>query len=129
MQEPRYSWCSLLRRVLRPQPRSVSASPGGSGRRGHSRASFDNCLADQRRCSTLRTGMKTCVIRTAQWFAALASSLAMAVAAGGEPGAVKLWPQLTPGIYNHANVLAMRCEVADDGLTVTDAAWDSYQVK
>ncbi|MGE5611116.1 MAG: hypothetical protein ACM359_17835 [Bacillota bacterium] len=42
--------------------------------------------------------------------------------------AVKLWPQITPGIYNHANVLAMRCEVADDGLTVTDAAWDSYQV-
>ncbi len=43
--------------------------------------------------------------------------------------AVKLWPQITDGIYNHANVLAMRCEVADDGLTVTDAAWESYQVE
>jgi hypothetical protein len=42
--------------------------------------------------------------------------------------AVKLWPQLTQGIYNHANALAMKCEVAEDGLTVTDAAWDSYQV-
>lgn len=42
--------------------------------------------------------------------------------------AVKLWPQITDGIYNHDNVLAMRCEVAPDGLTVTDTAWDSYQV-
>jgi hypothetical protein len=43
--------------------------------------------------------------------------------------AVKLWPQITDGICNHANVLAMKCEVADDGLTVTDAAWDSYQIE
>ena len=43
--------------------------------------------------------------------------------------AVKLWPQITPGIYNHANVLAMNCEVGDDGLTVTDTAWDTYQVE
>lgn len=42
--------------------------------------------------------------------------------------AVKLWPQITDGIYNHANVLTMKCQVAADGLTVTDAAWDSYQV-
>lgn len=42
--------------------------------------------------------------------------------------AIKLWPQITPGIYNHANILAMKCEVASDGLTVTDNAWDSYQV-
>ena len=41
---------------------------------------------------------------------------------------IKLWPQITPGIYNHANVLAMKCEVAEDGLTVTDAAWDTYKV-
>lgn len=45
-----------------------------------------------------------------------------------QAGAVKLWPQLTPGIFNHANVLAMRCQLAEDGLTVTDAAWDTYQV-
>ena len=43
-------------------------------------------------------------------------------------GAIKLWPQITLGIYNHANTLAMKCEVAEDGLTVSDAAWDSYQV-
>ena len=42
--------------------------------------------------------------------------------------AIKLWPLLTPGIYNHANALAMKCEVAEDGLTVSDAAWDTYQV-
>ncbi|HEX2971166.1 MAG TPA: hypothetical protein VHP11_02465, partial [Tepidisphaeraceae bacterium] len=51
-----------------------------------------------------------------------------ALPAHAQNRAVKLWPQLTPGIYNHANVLAMRCEVAADGLTVTDAAWDTYQV-
>jgi hypothetical protein len=46
-----------------------------------------------------------------------------------KPGpAVKLWPQLTPGIVNHEGQLAMRCEVAADGLTVTDTAWDSYQL-
>jgi hypothetical protein len=39
-----------------------------------------------------------------------------------------LWPQITSGIYNHDNVLAMKCEIADDGLTVTDAAWDAYKV-
>ncbi len=72
--------------------------------------------------------METGVRRAAQWFAALASSLVMAVTARSEPGAVKLWPQLTPGIYSHSDVLAMRCEVAADGLTVTDTAWDSYQV-
>lgn len=42
--------------------------------------------------------------------------------------AIKLWPQITEGIYNHAGVLTMRCSVAADGLTVTDAAWDRYQV-
>lgn len=43
--------------------------------------------------------------------------------------AVVLWPQITSGIRNHANELAMDCHVAADGLTVTDAAWDTYQVK
>ena len=42
--------------------------------------------------------------------------------------AVKLWPQVTSGIYNHDNVLTMKCEVAGDGLTVTDTAWDTYRV-
>lgn len=45
------------------------------------------------------------------------------------PPAVQLWPQLAPGITNHAGVLAMRCTVAADGLTVTDTAWDSYRVE
>lgn len=68
--------------------------------------------------------------------AVVITGLALTAPAGAQkrpqtssPRAVKLWPQITPGIYNHTNVLAMRCEVADDGLTVTDAAWDSYQVE
>jgi hypothetical protein len=48
--------------------------------------------------------------------------------AGAQPNAVKLWPQLTAGVYNHANALAMNCKIADDGLTVTDIAWDAYKV-
>ena len=48
--------------------------------------------------------------------------------ASAQAPAIKLWPQITPGIFNHANVLAMKCEVAADGLTVTDAAWDTYEV-
>ncbi|HEY5913997.1 MAG TPA: hypothetical protein VJA21_25695 [Verrucomicrobiae bacterium] len=60
---------------------------------------------------------------------ALLASVTIALVAYGQPGAVKLWPQITPGICNHANVQAMKCEVAEDGLTVTDAAWDSYQVE
>lgn len=51
------------------------------------------------------------------------------VSVNAQARAVKLWPQITQGIYNHANVLAMKCEVAADGLTVTDTAWDSYQVE
>lgn len=39
-----------------------------------------------------------------------------------------LFPQITDGIYNHAGVLAMDCKIGADGLTVTDEAWDSYQV-
>jgi hypothetical protein len=46
-----------------------------------------------------------------------------------QTNAVKLWPQITKGIYNHANVMAMNCVVAEDGLTVTDTAWDTYQVE
>ena len=42
------------------------------------------------------------------------------------PLAVKLWPQLTDGTTNHAGTLAMRCEVAKDGLTVTDTAWGMF---
>ncbi|WCJ60296.1 hypothetical protein NXS98_03965 [Fontisphaera persica] len=54
--------------------------------------------------------------------------LGLASAAAPRPSAVKLWPQITDGITNHAGKLAMRCVVAEDGLTVTDTAWDSYQV-
>ena len=49
---------------------------------------------------------------------------ALPAQADAEASAVKLWPQLTPGITHHANRLAMKCEVAADGVTVTDAAWD-----
>lgn len=39
-----------------------------------------------------------------------------------------LWPQITAGIRNGDDVLAMKCEVSRDGLTVTDTAWDTYKV-
>jgi hypothetical protein len=55
------------------------------------------------------------------------TALLQAVLCGAGP-AVKLWPQLTDGITNHAGRLAMRCVVAEDGLTVTDTAWDEYRV-
>lgn len=72
--------------------------------------------------------MKSHMLRVCQGVCAgLATAVWIGTARAQHP-AVKLWPQLTPGIYNHANVLAMRCEVAEDGLTVTDAAWDTYQV-
>jgi hypothetical protein len=68
--------------------------------------------------------MKMLHLLAALLVSVMATTLALA-----ETSAVKLWPQITPGIYNHANVLAMKCEVAEDGLTVTDAAWDTYQVE
>ena len=61
-------------------------------------------------------------------FAVLLFAVILIPPVSAQSDAVKLWPQITPGIYNHANVLAMKCEVAEDGLTVTDAAWDTYQV-
>jgi hypothetical protein len=64
-----------------------------------------------------------------QWLIIGLATTLMALSSDAETRAVKLWPQVTQGIYNHANVLAMRCEVADDGLTVTDAAWDTYKVE
>jgi hypothetical protein len=63
------------------------------------------------------------------WLIAGLTVTLLSLPAEAQTRAVKLWPQLTQSIYNHANVLAMRCEVADDGLTVTDAAWDSYKVE
>lgn len=60
-------------------------------------------------------------------FTALTTTV-LALSAAAQNRAIKLWPQLTPGIYTHANQLAMKCEIADDGLTVTDAAWDTYRV-
>jgi hypothetical protein len=55
--------------------------------------------------------------------------LLLAAAPAAAQPAVKLWPRLTDGIYNHAGKLAMRCVAAPDGLTITDTAWDSYQVE
>ena len=57
--------------------------------------------------------------------------LTVAVFAGiahSQANGVKLWPQITHGIYNHANALVMKCMIADDGLTITDTAWDTYKV-
>jgi len=59
---------------------------------------------------------------------ALSLLLLSVAVAGAQTRATKLWPQITDGLSNPAGVLAMRCQVADDGLTVTDTAWDSYQV-
>lgn len=68
-------------------------------------------------------------MRSTSWLAATLTGLALAWTAGAQAAAVKLWPLITIGIYNHANVPAMKCEVAEDGLTVTDTAWDSYKVE
>ncbi len=67
-------------------------------------------------------------MKQSQWFITALTAIWLALSAEAQNRAVKLWPQLTQGIYTHANVLAMGCEVADDGLTVTDAAWDTYKV-
>ena len=40
--------------------------------------------------------------------------------------ACKLFPQITDGIYNAAGQLVMNCQIASDGLTVTDRAWTGY---
>lgn len=61
-------------------------------------------------------------------FAALLVGVLLATLANAQSKGVKLWPQITSGIYNQDNVLAMKCELAEDGLTVTDAAWGTYQV-
>ena len=68
-------------------------------------------------------------MKLTNWLTSGLTTTLIALSAAAQNRAVKLWPQLTQGIYNHANVLAMRCEVADDGLTVTDAAWDTYKVE
>ena len=38
----------------------------------------------------------------------------------------KLFPQITDGIYNATGDLVMNCQIAPDGLTVTDLAWNTY---
>jgi len=68
-------------------------------------------------------------VKLNRWFPASLVCLVIGCSANAQPSAMKLWPQITPGIYNHANVLVMKCEVAEDGLTVTDAAWDSYKIE
>lgn len=61
---------------------------------------------------------------------ALSCAVAPALSAphAEKPRAVILWPQITSGIHNRDSILAMNCEVANDGLTVTDTAWDTYKV-
>ncbi len=39
----------------------------------------------------------------------------------------KLFPQLTDGIYNASGRLVLNCQIAPDGLTVTDTAWFEYR--
>jgi len=75
------------------------------------------------------TGWNHAVMNLPSRLAATLASLIMTLLANGQAAAVKLWPQITSGIYNHDNVLAMKCELGRDGLTVTDAAWDTYQVE
>ncbi|MBQ7256826.1 MAG: hypothetical protein IJS60_03950 [Abditibacteriota bacterium] len=41
---------------------------------------------------------------------------------------IKLWPQITEGITNEKGRQVMNCVIGEDGLTVTDMCWDSYQV-
>jgi hypothetical protein len=67
-------------------------------------------------------------MKTSRWAISLLILMALVLPVHAENRAVKLWPQITDGICNPANVLAMKCEVAADGLTVTDTAWDTYQV-
>ncbi|MBQ7256830.1 MAG: hypothetical protein IJS60_03970 [Abditibacteriota bacterium] len=51
-------------------------------------------------------------------------SLSISVWADG----MVLWPQLTDGIYNQNKVQAMHLVIGEDGLTVTDTCYDTYQV-
>ncbi|MHB1000613.1 MAG: hypothetical protein ACYC27_15340 [Armatimonadota bacterium] len=53
--------------------------------------------------------------------------LTQSASPAAKSSAVKLFPQITDGIRNEKNQLVMNCKVADDGLTVTDTAWDSYR--
>jgi hypothetical protein len=64
-------------------------------------------------------------MKPTHWLSVLLAGVAVASA---QSNAAKLWPQITTGIRNHAGALAMNCRVASDGLTVTDGAWDTYQV-
>ncbi|HPS03573.1 MAG TPA: hypothetical protein PLA90_18725, partial [Candidatus Sumerlaeota bacterium] len=67
-------------------------------------------------------------MKSSRWAIPLLILMAFVLPVHAQNRAVKLWPQITDGVYTPANVLAMKCEVAADGLTVTDAAWDTYQV-
>ncbi|MFA6930011.1 MAG: hypothetical protein WCT05_06770 [Lentisphaeria bacterium] len=58
----------------------------------------------------------------------LAVSAAVLSAGENDNCGVKIWPQLTDGIYNHAGILTMNCVIAADGLTVSDLAWENYQI-
>jgi hypothetical protein len=67
-------------------------------------------------------------MKLTHWIQAGLTTTLLVASANAQPRATKLWPQLTAGIYNHADVLAMKCDLAEDGLSVTDTAWDTYQV-
>ncbi|MBQ0105894.1 MAG: hypothetical protein KBT47_07675 [Armatimonadetes bacterium] len=45
---------------------------------------------------------------------------------GAEKGKI-LWPQITDAIYKSPNEKVMDIEIGEDGLTVTDKCWDTYQ--
>ncbi|MHB1461691.1 MAG: hypothetical protein ACYC1M_10460 [Armatimonadota bacterium] len=40
--------------------------------------------------------------------------------------AAVIWPVLTKGVFNREGKQVMDCQIATDGLTVTDRCWDSY---
>ena len=52
----------------------------------------------------------------------------LASSIGAYSNALKLFPQITDGIYNQNGILTMKCVIGKDGLTVTDEAWDTYSV-
>jgi len=64
------------------------------------------------------------VIMRVQIIGWLMAGLAVVSPVLGEPR--KLFPQISEGIVNSEGQTAMDCRVADDGLTVTDLAWQAY---
>ncbi|HQZ66507.1 MAG TPA: hypothetical protein PLY87_15560, partial [Planctomycetaceae bacterium] len=63
---------------------------------------------------------------TTMWLCLLFVGAAAAEESPAVGRACKLFPQITDGIYNVAGQLVMNCQIASDGLTVTDRAWTGY---